>query len=154
MPLQKKIASLMLIAVVGASALFAADLTKDEQSWVAKASRETRNGWVYLHIEGQPFARGFQHGYLLAKEIAESLRVEKHMTWWDTGTGVALFRRTDPEDVRPEDRPRIPRGNGGDRRRRPQGRSRRRATGTSSSSTHRPRSWATGIPLTRKTVRR
>ncbi|MGZ5495416.1 MAG: C45 family autoproteolytic acyltransferase/hydrolase, partial [Candidatus Aminicenantales bacterium] len=91
MPLQKKIASLMLIAVVGASALFAADLTKDEQSWVAKASRETRNGWVYLHIEGQPFARGFQHGYLLAKEIAESLRVEKHMIWWDTGREWPYF---------------------------------------------------------------
>jgi hypothetical protein len=50
-----------------------------------------RNGWVYLHIEGKPFARGFQHGYLLAKEIAECLRVEKHMTWWDTGKEWSYF---------------------------------------------------------------
>ena len=30
-------------------------------------------GWVYLHIEGDPYERGFQHGYLLSSEITDSI---------------------------------------------------------------------------------
>ena len=26
-------------------------------------------GWVYVYLEGDPYDRGFQHGYLLAEEI-------------------------------------------------------------------------------------
>ncbi|MGA2363309.1 MAG: C45 family peptidase [Candidatus Aminicenantales bacterium] len=91
MHFKKTIICFLLIGMVCAGVILAADLTKEEQSWVAKASREERNGWTFLHIEGKPFARGFQHGYLLAKEIAESLRVEKHMTWWSTGQEWPYF---------------------------------------------------------------
>lgn len=87
----KKIILVLVIAAVGAGLLRSADLTKEEQGWLAKAVRQETNGWVFLHIEGKPFARGFQHGYLLAKEIAESLRVEKHMTWWDTAKDWSFF---------------------------------------------------------------
>jgi hypothetical protein len=87
----KKIVVIFLIAAACAGLARAADLTKEEQAWLAKASREETNGWVYIHIEGRPFARGFQHGYLLAKEIAESLRVEKYMTWWDTARDWSFF---------------------------------------------------------------
>jgi len=31
-----------------------------------------RGGWVYVHLEGDPATIGFQHGYLLAKEIADA----------------------------------------------------------------------------------
>jgi hypothetical protein len=34
-----------------------------------------------LHIEGKPRERGFQYGYLMAKEIAEELRVSR--VWWE-----------------------------------------------------------------------
>ncbi len=92
MRFQKWIVVLLIMGISGASlALAAADLTKEEQAWLAKASRQDRNGWVYLHIEGKPFARGFQHGYLLAKEIAESLRVDKHLNWWSTGKEWSFF---------------------------------------------------------------
>lgn len=30
-------------------------------------------GWIYLHIEGKPYDRGYQHGYLMAREIPEYL---------------------------------------------------------------------------------
>jgi hypothetical protein len=50
-------------------------LTELQKSWVLKANRYEKNGWIYLHIEGAPEERGFQHGYLLAKEIKESIRV-------------------------------------------------------------------------------
>jgi hypothetical protein len=32
--------------------------------------RYTQAGWVVLHIEGDPYSRGYQHGKLLASEIA------------------------------------------------------------------------------------
>ena len=87
----KRIFFFLLIVAVGASLVLAADLTREEQAWVAKAVREESNGWIFLHIEGKPFARGFQHGYLLAKEIAESLRVEKYINWRDTGKEWSFF---------------------------------------------------------------
>ena len=31
-------------------------------------------GWIYLHVEGKPYDRGYQHGYLMAKEIPEYLK--------------------------------------------------------------------------------
>src|ERR1035437_6724192 len=49
--------------------------TNEQQSWLSKANRHEKNGWIYIHIEGSPEERGFQHGYLLAKEIKESIRV-------------------------------------------------------------------------------
>ncbi|HKA18538.1 MAG TPA: C45 family peptidase [Blastocatellia bacterium] len=44
---------------------------------LAKASRYERNGWIYIHLEGSPEEIGYQHGYLLAREIDESLQVFK-----------------------------------------------------------------------------
>jgi len=34
------------------------------------AFRFTDRGWTFLHIEGKPYSRGYQHGYLMAEEIA------------------------------------------------------------------------------------
>jgi hypothetical protein len=34
-----------------------------------------KNGWTFVHLEGQPAEIGFQHGYLLAAEIEDMLRV-------------------------------------------------------------------------------
>jgi hypothetical protein len=47
--------------------------------WPARASvttfgpayRYPTGGWIYLHIEGQPYERGYQHGHLMAKEIVQ-----------------------------------------------------------------------------------
>lgn len=50
-------------------------LTNEQKIWLSKADRHDKNGWIYLHIEGTPDERGFQHGYFLAKEIKESIRV-------------------------------------------------------------------------------
>jgi hypothetical protein len=55
--------------------LHAASLSNQQQEWLNAAERHERAGWIYLHVEGGPRERGFQHGYLLAKEIAECLRV-------------------------------------------------------------------------------
>src|SRR4051812_38867509 len=44
------------------------------QGSLAKAKRYEKNGWTFLHIEGASRELGFQHGYLLASEIKESIR--------------------------------------------------------------------------------
>lgn len=38
------------------------------------AYRYPRSGWVVLHIEGEPYERGYQHGRLMADEIADYVR--------------------------------------------------------------------------------
>ena len=52
----------------------AAGLTAEQNQWLARANRHEKAGWTYLHIEGGPRERGFQHGYLMAPEIAGAIR--------------------------------------------------------------------------------
>lgn len=59
-------------------------LNNEQKTWLAKANRHEKNGWIYLHIEGSPKERGFQHGYLMAKEIKESLRVLSEVWHYQT----------------------------------------------------------------------
>ena len=83
-------------------------LSQDQQKWLSKANRHEKNGWIYLHIEGSAKERGFQHGYLLSKEIKESIHIfseiwkyQTAMKWsWyvDRGHDI-LAPKTDPENL-------------------------------------------------------
>ncbi len=42
--------------------------------WQGDGYRFEDRGWIFVHIEGPPYERGFQHGALLAEEIAEYAR--------------------------------------------------------------------------------
>jgi hypothetical protein len=42
------------------------------------SSREDRDGWIFVHLQGTPEQIGFQHGYLLAPEIDDCLRMSAH----------------------------------------------------------------------------
>jgi len=71
------------------------------------AYRYPQAGWIVLHVEGEPYERGYQHGWLLAPEIASYVRCFAAMqgakspteAWKVTRTLVnALFlRRFDKE---------------------------------------------------------
>jgi hypothetical protein len=37
--------------------------------WYRPAFRFEEKGWIFVHIEGEPYKRGFQYGYLTANEI-------------------------------------------------------------------------------------
>jgi hypothetical protein len=74
----------VVAGVVGTA--WAGPLTTEQQQCVAKGHRFDRHGWIYLHVEGEAKHRGFQHGYLLAPEIAEALRVTK--TCWEYGSAM------------------------------------------------------------------
>jgi hypothetical protein len=38
--------------------------------WHGPAFRYDEKGWIYVHVEGEPYARGFQYGTLVSEEIA------------------------------------------------------------------------------------
>ena len=44
------------------------------------AYRSDKDGWIYVHLEGSPEQIGFQHGSLLAAEIADFLRVDQALS--------------------------------------------------------------------------
>lgn len=71
-----------------------------------KAYRFQKGGWTYVHLEGSPADIGFQHGYLLAPEIADALAAIKlydtHQSQrdWDfyrTTAQQVLWPHIDPE---------------------------------------------------------
>src|SRR5713226_3167625 len=57
------------------SAAVAASGSSDAR--LQKAYRFQQGGWTYVHLEGSPSAIGFQHGYLLAPEIADAFAAIK-----------------------------------------------------------------------------
>ncbi len=69
-----------------------AKLTGEQEQWLLDASRSEINGWIYLRVKGEPFARGFQHGYLVADEWAEALRVTRAMTYQNYGLTYDFFQ--------------------------------------------------------------
>lgn len=69
----KKFASLIFLLVL--AILFLSSCFKSLTSQLKNSLREDKNGWIYLHLEGSPAKIGFQHGYLLALEIDEALRM-------------------------------------------------------------------------------
>src|SRR5450631_2246466 len=59
---------------------------------LTKASRENKNGWIYVHLEGSPWEIGYQHGYLLAKDIDTSIRSLDCLTAHDTKRDWQFYR--------------------------------------------------------------
>jgi hypothetical protein len=51
---------------------------------LAGASREDKNGWMNIHVQGTPAMIGYQHGYLLAPEIDTTLRMFQYFLVHDT----------------------------------------------------------------------
>ncbi len=51
------------------------ELTSEEGKWINKADTYDQDGWTYLYVAGEPFERGFQNGYLLAKDVDETIEI-------------------------------------------------------------------------------
>ncbi len=73
-----------------------------------KAYRFEKAGWIYLHVEGTASEIGFQHGYLLSKEITQGI-IDSKINWnhisamewtWLTDKAYSLFyNKIDPENL-------------------------------------------------------
>jgi hypothetical protein len=69
---------------------------------LAKAYRFERGGWIYVHLEGMPHDVGYQHGFLLAPEIADAFAsVSLNMTH-STQRDWEFFRRAAREMLWPK----------------------------------------------------
>jgi outer membrane protein assembly factor BamB len=49
------------------------EIFNDSAEQYGRAYRYNDKAWIYLHIEGDAYERGFQHGYLLSEEIVDML---------------------------------------------------------------------------------
>ena len=63
--------------------------------------RFQKGGWTYVHLEGSPSEIGFQHGYLLAPEIADALEAIKLFDTHQTQRDWEFFRKTAREMLWP-----------------------------------------------------
>ncbi len=83
-----------------------ARLSPQQDARLKGAYRFTKNGWIYVHLQGTPEDIGFQHGYLLASEIADAfkaIRLEDvhnaHHKWafFRAAAHDILWPKIDPE---------------------------------------------------------
>lgn len=56
------------------------------------AYRFEQGGWTYVHLQGSPADIGFQHGYLLAPEIADAFAAVKLTDTHNSGRDWEFFR--------------------------------------------------------------
>jgi len=78
--------------LVAAAALGLLSYAPKSDPRLQAASRQERNGWIFVHLEGPPAQIGFQHGYLLAREIADAQRVIALVLEHDTKQPWRFFR--------------------------------------------------------------
>ena len=84
-------AALVLVVTVGASAAPRSQTPKDAR--LNGAYRFERGGWTYVHLLGSPEQIGYQHGYLLAPEIADFYHVLKLESEHSTQRDWQFFRK-------------------------------------------------------------
>jgi hypothetical protein len=77
---------------------------RDSVQTFGPAYRYPAAGWIFLHIEGKPYERGYQHGHLMAREVPEYLErcaaVLGSKDHWDdyrTTTNALFLRGFDRE---------------------------------------------------------
>jgi len=63
----------------------------DDVTRYGDAYRYEANGWVFLHIEGGAYERGYQHGRLMAAELAQVRRNLQYTLPIDTGQTWRYF---------------------------------------------------------------
>lgn len=93
-----------------AAALVAQDLNARQIECIQGATTYRKNGWIYLAIQGNAYDRGFQHGYLLSRDIGELVSAAKVfatvalLSGWEKSTERAerLFWEKTPQEYREE----------------------------------------------------
>ncbi len=76
------------------AAVAAAGVSGSSDARLQKAYRFQQGGWTYVHLEGSPSDLGFQHGYLLAPEIADAFEAIKLYDTHQTQRDWEFFRTT------------------------------------------------------------
>src|SRR5215469_5765981 len=69
-----------------------AAISQQKNPRLGNASREDRNGWIFVHLEGAPKDIGFQNGYLLANEIDDLFKAMKLVLPHESGKDWAFYK--------------------------------------------------------------
>ncbi len=69
-------------------------LYASQDSRLAKSVRQDKNGWIYIHLEGSAEDIGYQHGYWLAPEINDALKMFKVFLRHTTNRDWSFYRKS------------------------------------------------------------
>jgi Phospholipase B len=89
---------IVVLLVTGLQLRYAAS---DSRS-LGQAFREDRDGWIFVHIEGDPRDRGYQHGVLLAPEIDDFITTLKVYLLQNTTKDWQFYREAAREIFLPK----------------------------------------------------
>jgi len=73
--MRRTAAVLLILLLTGLALSLLSKETRTDPRLKGAFCRPQKNGWTFVHLEGTPSETGFQHGYLLAKEILDAQRV-------------------------------------------------------------------------------
>ena len=65
-------------------------------------ARKDINGWIYLSIHGEPYKRGFAHGYLVAHELTQIMEMLEFFLYEEYGRTFAFFCEVADDFFRPQ----------------------------------------------------
>ncbi len=84
-----------ILTVCAATLFFACKqpaATQTTDSRLGTATREDKNGWIYLHLAGSPANIGYQHGFLAAKDIDTMIKILQYYLPSSSGKDWAFYR--------------------------------------------------------------
>jgi len=87
------ISTIIILLITPATLSIIADNAKSLQNsqsitnYYGKGYRYNIQGWVYIHIEGEPYERGYQYGYLGYAEILDAIQ-----RWANFGHGIKFMK--------------------------------------------------------------
>ena len=87
-----RIAGLLLLLAAGLSAAPPARAPETDSRLRKSFRRPDNNGWTFVRLEGSPSEIGYQHGYLLASEIADTHKTIVLSLTHDSSKDYAFFR--------------------------------------------------------------
>ena len=65
-------------------------------------ARKDINGWIYLSIHGDPYKRGFAHGYLVSQELIQIMKMLEFLLYDEYGRTFEFFCEMTDDLFRPQ----------------------------------------------------
>ena len=100
-----RLAALLLLSAASVAACAASSASAPDPR-LQGSYKFNEAGWTYVHLQGKPSQVGFQHGYLLAREIEDNLlvytveapnRYQRPWTFFRDAGKTVLWPHLDPE---------------------------------------------------------
>lgn len=96
---------LCLTACILATFASAVALAQPQDPRLKNSYTFQKDGWTYVHLEGTPAEIGFQHGYLLATQIADNLQTIELENTHEAGKPWPYFRTIARDQIMPHIEP-------------------------------------------------